>query len=72
MIELAEIRQLPLHEKLRLMEALWDGIVPEEAELQVPQWHKDLLDEREEAIREGRAEFIDWNTAKQQIRGFIS
>lgn len=72
MIELAEIRQLPLHEKLRLMEALWDEIVPEEAELQVPQWHKDLLDEREEAIREGRAEFIDWNTAKQQIRGSIS
>jgi putative addiction module component (TIGR02574 family) len=72
MIEIAEIRELPLHEKLRLMEALWDGITPDEVQLEVPQWHKDLLDDREEAIRAGTAEVIDWETAKQQIRNAVS
>ena len=72
MIALAEIRNLPLHEKLRMMEALWDGIAPLEAELEVPQWHKDLLDEREQRIQDGKAEFIDWETAKQQIKDAIS
>lgn len=72
MIALAEIRELPLHEKLRMMEALWDGIAPSEAEVEVPQWHKDLLDEREQLILDGKATFIDWETAKQQINDSIS
>jgi len=72
MIELSEIKDLPLHEKLRMMEALWDGIAPLEAELEVAQWHKDVLDERERLVREGKATFIDWETAKQEIRDAIS
>lgn len=72
MIALAEIRELPLHEKLRMMEALWDGISPQEAELEVPQWHKDLLDERGQLIKDGKATFIDWETAKRQIKDAVS
>lgn len=72
MIALAEIRDLPLHEKLRMMEALWDGIAPQEAALEVSQWHKDLLDDRERLIQEGKAKFIDWDTAKQQIKDSIA
>ena len=72
MIALAEIHELPLHEKLRMMEALWDGIAPLEAEMEVPQWHKDLLDEREQLISDGKAKFIDWETAKLQIKDAIS
>lgn len=68
MIALAEIRDLPLHEKLRMMEALWDGISAQESELEIPQWHKDLLDEREARFQAGNASFIDWETAKQEIR----
>jgi hypothetical protein len=33
----------------------------------VPQWHKDILDERRRLIEEGKAQFIDWETAKKQI-----
>ncbi len=55
-----------------MMEALWDGIAPHEAELEVPLWQKNLLDEREQLIREGKASFIDWETAKRQIKDSIS
>jgi putative addiction module component (TIGR02574 family) len=72
MIALTEIQDLPLHEKLMMMEALWDGIAPLETELEVPQWHKDLLDEREQLIQDGKAKFIDWESAKQQINDAIS
>ncbi len=54
------------------MEVLWDGIAPAEAELEVPQWHRDLLDEREQLVREGKASFIDWESAKRQIKDAIS
>jgi putative addiction module component (TIGR02574 family) len=68
MVALAEIQQLPLHEKLMVMEALWESIAPAEDQLEVPQWHKDILDEREKLVQDGRAKFIDWEEAKQQIR----
>jgi len=35
--------------------------------LEIPQWHKDLLDEREALVQSGKASFIDWETAKQEI-----
>lgn len=63
-----QIHQLPLHEKLLAMEAIWDAISREEAALEVPQWHKGTLDDREQLIAEGKAEFIDWEDAKRQIR----
>ncbi len=62
-----QIEQMSLEEKLRMMEALWDDLCRHEA-VPVPQWHKDILDERRRLIDEGKAEFIDWETAKRQIR----
>lgn len=67
MIALDQIHQLPLHEKLLVMEAIWDDLSHQEQELEVPQWHKKLLDERERLLAEGKARFMDWEEAKRQI-----
>jgi hypothetical protein len=66
-----EIRQMPLNEKLFMMEVLWNDISRAEEHLEVPQWHKDLLDEREKLITDGSAIFIDWEEAKKQISDVI-
>ena len=68
MIAPEQIHQMPFHEKLLVMEAIWDDISREEEKLEVPQWHKDLLDERERLLAEGKARFIDWEEAKRQIK----
>jgi len=68
MTALEQIRRMPLDEKLLVMEAIWDEISREEAILEVPQWHKDLLDEHEGLIADGQAQFIDWKEAKKQIK----
>jgi hypothetical protein len=65
---LKEIRQMPFREKLLMMEAIWDDISREEENLEVPQWHKDVLDERERLVTEGKAQFLEWEDAKRQIR----
>ena len=67
MIALDAIHQLPLKEKLFVMEALWDDLSQTEAGLPVPQWHQQTLDEREAAIVAGTAKFIDWEVAKREI-----
>ncbi len=61
-----DIDQMTLEEKLRAMEALWDDLCRKDA-VPVPQWHKDILDERERQIEAGKAEFIDWDIAKRRI-----
>ncbi|MFM8982575.1 MAG: addiction module protein [Spartobacteria bacterium] len=63
-----QIHQLSLQEKLIAMEAIWDDISRVEESVEIPQWHKDLLDEREQLIADGKARFIDWEEAKEQIK----
>jgi hypothetical protein len=67
MIALEEIHQLTLREKLLVMEAIWEDISREEQKLDVPQWHKEVLDERERLLAEGKAQYVDWEDAKRQI-----
>jgi putative addiction module component (TIGR02574 family) len=67
MIAPSEIRQLPLSEKLELLEAVWSEISNNPDQVEVPQWHKDILDERQRAVEEGRVKILDWEEAKRQI-----
>jgi hypothetical protein len=70
MAAVLEIERMTLEEKLRVMEALWDDLCRREETVPVPQWHKNVLDERQRAIADGKARFIDWETAKKRISGF--
>jgi putative addiction module component (TIGR02574 family) len=71
MIAKEEIRKLPMKEKLALLEAVWAEISPEADELEIPQWHKDLLDERRDAYERGEIRVIDWEDAKKEIEASI-
>ena len=61
------VEQMSVEEKLRAMELLWESLRRDEKDVPVPQWHRDLLDEREKLIAGGKATFEDWNTAKAWI-----
>ncbi|MEX0845706.1 MAG: addiction module protein [Balneolaceae bacterium] len=59
--------KLTKQEKLQLMEDLWQDISAD-SDYSPPQWHKNILDERAQAISKGDAKFSDWNKAKEEIR----
>ena len=67
MIAQGEIRQMSLPEKIALLEAVWAELSIDPGQIEVPQWHKDILDQRELALQEGRATLLDWEEAKKQI-----
>jgi putative addiction module component (TIGR02574 family) len=71
MIAQADIRQMPLSEKFALFEALWAELSSEPEHIDIPQWHKDILDERLQAAERGEVEVIDWEIAKAQVREMI-
>ncbi|MEM5786354.1 MAG: addiction module protein [Syntrophobacteraceae bacterium] len=53
-----EIRKMSRIEHLQAMEALWDSLLDEEAEIESPEWHRDILNQRKRKIETGEAEFI--------------
>lgn len=71
MIAPSEIKQMTLPEKLELLEAVWSEIASDPDQVEVPQWHKSILDERQRAFEEGRDKAIDWEEAKRQIEKAI-
>jgi hypothetical protein len=66
------LNDMSLHEKLAAMESLWEDIARTPEALESPAWHKDLLDERRQRLAEGQSQFVDWATAKADIRNKIS
>ena len=67
-MSIAEIRQLPLNEKLQIMEALWEDLRSHTEHEPIPDWHKTILDERKAAVESGQEEVIDWEEAKARLR----
>lgn len=71
MIAQAEIRQMSLLEKVALLETVWAELSADPANVEIPQWHQDLLDQRETDLQTGRDTILDWETAKIQIQQAI-
>ena len=71
MIARQEIRQMPFEEKLRLLEAVWAELSLEPDRIEVPQWRKDILDERDQAVQAERNQILEWEEAKKQIERTI-
>ena len=66
------LKEMTLQEKLAVMESLWEDLARTPEAVESPAWHKDILDERRQRLAEGKSRFIDWETAKAEIRKKLS
>jgi hypothetical protein len=66
------LKEMTIQEKLAAMESLWEDLARTPDAIESPGWHKDILDERRQRIAEGHSRFIDWETAKAEIRKKLS
>ena len=53
-----EIKRMDIIQRIQLMETLWDSLLYDEADIESPEWHKDILSDRKKKIEEGTAELI--------------
>jgi len=60
--------KMSIAEKLRAMEMLWADLSRNEAQWESPAWHEDVLRDREAKVKSGKESFMDWETAKKQLR----
>ena len=64
MMNTIEIKKMSMVERLQAMEALWDSLLYEESEIESPEWHRDILEERKRKIENGKAQFISLEKLK--------
>ena len=55
-------------EKLQAMEAIWEDLSRNEANVESPAWHEQVLKEREARLKSGKESPLDWETAKKRLR----
>jgi len=66
------LKDMSLHEKLSAMESLWEDLARTPEAIESPAWHQDILEERRRRITDGSSRFVDWETAKTDIRNKLS
>lgn len=62
------LTKLTSKDKIQAMESLWEDLCRHAGNVRSPAWHGALLEQREESLRAGEAEFIDWDLARKRIR----
>lgn len=66
------LKDMTVAEKLQLMETIWEDLSRNSDALESPEWHREVLEERERRIDSGEARFSDWEQAKAAIRKRVS
>ena len=65
----ADVNAMPVADRLKLMESLWDSLCSSRTDDAVsPAWHKDVLVERMARIDSGNESTSPWSEAKERIR----
>ncbi len=66
--EFAQIFELPLSEKLQLLEDLWDSIAQTPEQIPVLDWQKEELAKRKANYLQNPDSGSSWEAAKERIR----
>lgn len=59
--------QMTVEEKLRVMQTLWADLTRIDQQFPSPDWHKDVLKEREARFKSGSEKPVDWEEGKKQL-----
>jgi putative addiction module component (TIGR02574 family) len=62
----AAIRKMSVSERIRTMEAIWDSLLYDDAEIPSPEWHRNILEERKRKMDEGSARFLSIQEVKER------
>lgn len=66
------LAEYSFEQKLDLLETLWADLAQNDAVLKSPDWHGEILKDREQASASGSVKVSDWEAAKKRIRRNVS
>jgi putative addiction module component (TIGR02574 family) len=66
-MSIAEVRRLPLREKLQILEVIWEDLSAKVDEMEISDAERKLLDSRLDRVRSGETKILDWEEVKHTI-----
>jgi len=67
-----QLEKMSTEEKIKAMEIIWDDFCKKADSKPSPPWHEEVLHDREQVVKNGDEEFVNWEKAKKTIREVIS
>lgn len=58
-------------DKLQAIEDIWSDLLRRSDDIPSPSWHGDVLNAREQKVKEGTARFLTVDEAKQAVRSKV-
>ena len=68
-LDISGLRALPVADRLKLIEELWDSIDAESAGVPLPDWHRAEIDRRLDALDAGTSVGAPWEQVRRRITG---
>lgn len=68
-ISASDIAEMPVDERIRLVEDIWDSIVEHPETVAVPEWHKEELENRLDAYHANPKEGSPWHEVRERLLG---
>ncbi|MFA6569012.1 MAG: addiction module protein [Victivallales bacterium] len=68
MIAALPLKKMSIQDKISAMESIWEDLCRNAGDISSPEWHKNVLEEREKNLKSGADSFVDWEDAKMEIR----
>ena len=61
------IETISVAEKMRLLESVWESLCAHPTDVQSPDWHREVLEDRKRRLADGRATVSTWADAKARL-----
>jgi len=61
------IETMSVAEKVRLLESVWESLCAHPGDVQSPEWHREVLEDRRRRLEDGRATVSAWADAKARL-----
>jgi putative addiction module component (TIGR02574 family) len=68
-ITASDIAQMPIQQRIQLVEDIWDSIAELPDAVEIPEWHKEELDKRLAAYHASPSDGSPWKDVKKRIFG---
>ncbi len=66
------LTEYSFEQKLDLLETLWNDLAKNDTVFNSPDWHEEILADREQVSTSAKTKVSDWEEAKKRIRRNIS
>ena len=66
MITKTDIEKMSVSDRLEAIEKIWESISSEY--IKSPDWHRKILDSREEKVSSGKAKFLEMDEVKERLQ----